>query len=137
MARNFSVSANSCAPASTMDGSDQTAERGPTLRDSSSPTTMATRYVGMHVFCSKKNVRVPSAFSTVLSSRPMALISAVRALGTVTLAVYVILAAGASCEGASERKWMAWHWEKRYGCFLPAVCSGVSHCSAVTDLDVA
>ena len=38
--------------------------------------------------------------------------------------------AGLSCVGSHERVRIAWPCENRYGCFLPAVCDGDSHCSA-------
>ena len=38
--------------------------------------------------------------------------------------------AGLSCVGSHERVRIAWPCEKRYACFLPAVCDGDSHCSA-------
>jgi len=53
IAMNFSVSANSCATAPTIDGSDQTCERGPTERASSCPTARQSRYDGMGTVCSK------------------------------------------------------------------------------------
>jgi len=49
----------------------------------------------------------------------------------------VNLADGVSAHGTSARAWMAWHCEKRYGSFLPAVHSLGSHCSAEDSGDVA
>ena len=49
IATNCSVSANSCATASTIDGSLHTCERGPTLRASRCPTCPKRRTRGVSV----------------------------------------------------------------------------------------
>lgn len=48
-----------------------------------------------------------------------------------TSAEYGILTAGVSWQGTIDLQWIAWHWEKTYGCVLPAVWLGGSHCKAV------
>ena len=60
-----------------------------------------------------------------------ALITAVSGAGTVILASQVWRIPGESWVGIQLRLLIAWPWLNRKGCVLPAVCSGVSHCSAL------
>jgi hypothetical protein len=74
----------------------------------------------MGMGCLKAKVRVPAAASLLagVSGAPScsADMTAVRGAGAVTVAVYVVLTAGVSWHGTSDRAWMAWHWVYRYGC---------------------
>lgn len=83
-ARNFSVLANSYAPASTIAGSLHTCERGPISRLSSAPTANASRYEGIGSGCAKLNsLRVALLLDTPVC---FALINATNGASTSTVA---------------------------------------------------
>ena len=60
-----------------------------------------------------------------------ALIKIVNGLQTFTDASYVNLTEGVSWHGTMLLACMAWHWENRYGYFLPNVTFASNHCSAL------
>jgi hypothetical protein len=59
---------------------------------------------------------------------PAAPITATSSGGVRIVAAKVRRTDGVSWIGTQLRAWIAWDWEKRNGCRLPAVWAGSSHC---------
>jgi hypothetical protein len=93
------------------------------------------RYGGMGWVIRKRNVRPPGA-SSPSGVSGSALITARSSRGTVMRAAYVCRMPGLSWVGIHVRVRIACPCEYRYGCDLPAVCDGASHCSAAASGDV-
>jgi len=91
-----------------------------------SPTQNAMRYEEVGTGWSQLCVMVSSA-SLLTVPRLRALMRTVAQEAALTVALYVIFAAGASWHGRRVRAWMAWHCVNMYGLFLPSVWLGGSH----------
>ena len=119
-------------------GSAHMPVRGPVDLNAMSPTASAIRYgaTGLSILYSnvqRSAVQVLPAASATRSP----LITAVSCRGTAILASQVWRMPGESCVGIQLRLRIASPWLNRKGCFLPAVCAGVSHWSAFASGDEA
>ena len=87
------------------------------------------RYEGIGCGIVNWNTPAPALFRS-------AAMTATSSFGVRIVASYVMRTAGVSCNGMNDRAWIACAWLNRNGCFWPAVCAGVSHCSPLAPGDV-